>query len=82
MMGCALRRMEPICVWIHSCSGHEERSGGCRKGRSDRRVLVHQGRVLGRGHTGECAGSAVLHGEMDALERAGRQSGQVYRSKA
>ena len=44
-------------------------------------VLVHQGRVLGRGHNRRVQqGSAVLHGEMDALERAGRQSGQVYRA--
>jgi cytosine/creatinine deaminase len=44
-------------------------------------VLVHQGRVLGRGHNRRVQqGSAVLHGEMDALERAGRQPGQVYRA--
>ena len=44
-------------------------------------VLVHQSRVLGRGHNRRVQqGSAVLHGEMDALERAGRQSGQVYRA--
>jgi creatinine deaminase len=43
-------------------------------------VLVHQGRVLGRGHNRRVQrGSAVLHGEMDALERAGRHPGQVYR---
>jgi creatinine deaminase len=43
-------------------------------------VLVHQGRVLGRGHNRRVQqGSAVLHGEMDALERAGRHPGRVYR---
>ena len=43
-------------------------------------VLVHQGRVLGRGHNRRVQrASAVLHGEMDALERAGRQPGQIYR---
>src|SRR5438477_3446031 len=43
-------------------------------------VLVHQGRVLGRGHNRRIQqGSAVLHGEMDALERAGRQPALVYR---
>jgi cytosine deaminase len=42
-------------------------------------VLVHEGRVLGRGHNRRVqAGSTVLHGEMDALERAGRQSAIVY----
>ena len=43
-------------------------------------VLVHQGRILGRGHNRRVQqGSAVLHGEMDALERAGRQPASVYR---
>ena len=43
-------------------------------------VLVHNGRVLGRGHNRRIQlGSAVLHGEMDALERAGRQPAAVYR---
>jgi cytosine deaminase len=43
-------------------------------------VLVHRGRVLGRGHNRRVQrGSAVLHGEMDALENAGRQTARVYR---
>jgi cytosine/creatinine deaminase len=43
-------------------------------------VLVHQGRILGRGHNRRVQrGSAVLHGEMDALENAGRLGAQVYR---
>jgi cytosine deaminase len=43
-------------------------------------VLVHQARVLGRGHNRRVQqGSAVLHGEMDALENAGRQPAAVYR---
>ena len=43
-------------------------------------VLVHRGRILGRGHNRRVQqGSAVLHGEMDALERAGRQPAAVYR---
>jgi creatinine deaminase len=43
-------------------------------------VLVHDGRVIGRGHNQRVQrGSAVLHGEMDALEAAGRQPGVVYR---
>src|SRR4051812_20201166 len=43
-------------------------------------ALVHRGRVLGRGHNRRVQqGSAVLHGEMDALERAGRQPAAVYR---
>jgi creatinine deaminase len=44
-------------------------------------VLVHEGRILGRGHNRRVqAGSVVLHAEMDALERAGRQRSQVYRA--
>ncbi|MCK9507144.1 MAG: nucleoside deaminase [Pigmentiphaga sp.] len=43
-------------------------------------VLVHQGRILGRGHNRRVQqGSAILHGEMDALENAGRQPASVYR---
>lgn len=43
-------------------------------------VLAHQGRILGRGHNRRVQeGSAIRHGEMDALERAGRQSAAVYR---
>ena len=43
-------------------------------------VLVHKGNILGRGHNRrvqKC--SAILHGEMDALENAGRQPAAVYR---
>ena len=43
-------------------------------------VLVHQGRIIGRGHNRRVQrGSAILHGEMDALEQAGRQPARVYR---
>ena len=43
-------------------------------------VLVHEGKVLGGGHNRRVQqGSTVLHGEMDALERAGRQPASVYR---
>ena len=43
-------------------------------------VLVHRGAILGRGHNRRVQqGSVVLHGEMDALERAGRRSAAVYR---
>src|SRR6476620_5036908 len=43
-------------------------------------VLVHDGTIIGRGHNRRVQeGSAVLHGEMDALERAGRQPASVYR---
>ena len=43
-------------------------------------VLVHGGRILGRGHNRRVQrGSVVLHGEMDALENAGRQPAAIYR---
>jgi len=42
-------------------------------------VLVHQGKIIGRGHNRRVQrGSAVLHGEMDALENAGRLPAAVY----
>ena len=53
-----------------------EREGGIPIGS----VLVHRGRILGRGHNRRVQrGSVVLHGEMDALEHAGRQPATVYR---
>ena len=43
-------------------------------------VIVANGKIIGRGHNRRVQnGSAVLHGEMDALENAGRQSASVYR---
>lgn len=43
-------------------------------------VLVHKGRIIGRGHNRRIQkGSPILHGEMDALENAGRQPASVYR---
>ncbi|RYD35234.1 MAG: nucleoside deaminase [Verrucomicrobiaceae bacterium] len=43
-------------------------------------VLVHDGKIIGRGHNRRVQkGSTTLHGEMDALENAGRQSARVYR---
>ena len=43
-------------------------------------VLVWRERILGRGHNRRVQrGSAILHGEMDALEQAGRQSAMLYR---
>jgi cytosine/creatinine deaminase len=43
-------------------------------------VIVHNGKILGRGHNRRVQkGSAILHGEMDALENAGRQPAKIYR---
>lgn len=44
-------------------------------------VLAHSRGILGRGHNQRVQrGSAVLHAEMDALERAGRLAASVYRA--
>ncbi len=43
-------------------------------------VIVHEGKIIGRGHNRRVQnGSVVLHGEMDALENAGRQKASIYR---
>jgi len=43
-------------------------------------VLVHRGQIIGRGHNRRVQnGSAILHGEMDALKNAGRRPASVYR---
>ena len=44
-------------------------------------VLVYEGKIIGRGHNQrQQKGSAILHGEMSALENAGRQPARVYRN--
>ena len=44
-------------------------------------VLVHKGKIIGRGHNRRVQnGSCILHGEMDALENAGRQTAAVYQT--
>jgi cytosine deaminase len=43
-------------------------------------VVVHDGAIVGRGHNRRVQrGSTVLHGEMDALENAGRRTARFYR---
>ena len=44
-------------------------------------VLVHQGRIIGRGHNCRVqTGSAIDHGEMNCLRNAGRLPASVYRN--
>tara|TARA_R110002095_G_scaffold160520_4_gene139171 strand:+ start:1003 stop:1443 length:441 start_codon:yes stop_codon:yes gene_type:complete len=44
-------------------------------------VLVYQGKIIGRGHNRrQQENSVILHGEMSALENAGRQPASVYRN--
>jgi cytosine/creatinine deaminase len=44
-------------------------------------VLVHEDRIIGRGHNCRVqTGSAIDHGEMNCLRNAGRLPAQVYRA--
>lgn len=44
-------------------------------------VIVHQGKIIGRGHNQRIQhNSAILHGEMAAFENAGRQPASVYKN--
>jgi cytosine deaminase len=43
-------------------------------------VIVYNGKIIGRGHNKRVQNqSAILHGEMDALENAGRLKASVYK---
>ncbi len=43
-------------------------------------IIVHNNHIIGRGHNRRVQkGSSILHGEMDALENAGRLPSKVYR---
>ena len=43
-------------------------------------VIVYRDNIIGSGHNKRVQqGSVVLHGEMDALENAGRQPAEVYK---
>ncbi len=58
----------------------EARAGLAEGGIPIGSVIVHDNRIIGRGHNRRVQkGSAILHGEMDAFENAGRQSAAIYR---
>lgn len=58
----------------------EARKGYAEGGIPIGSVLVHDGNILGRGHNKRVQqGSPTLHGEMDALENAGRLPAKIYR---
>jgi len=43
-------------------------------------VLVYQNKIIGRGHNRRVQNeSAILHGEMDAIENAGRLKASIYK---
>lgn len=58
----------------------EARAGAAEGGIPIGSALVVDGEMVGRGHNRRIQqGSAILHGEMDALERAGRLPASIYR---
>jgi len=58
----------------------EARAGMAEGGIPIGSVLVHEGKIIGRGHNRRVQkDSTTLHGEMDALENAGRQTARIYR---
>jgi cytosine deaminase len=72
--------MNPASDEFMQAAIEEARQGLAEGGIPIGSVLVHDGRIIGRGHNRRVQrGSAVLHGEMDALENAGRQPASVYR---
>jgi cytosine deaminase len=59
----------------------EARAGRAEGGVPIGAVLVHNGKIIGRGHNRRVQmGSAIRHGETDALEQAGRQPASVYQA--
>ncbi len=58
----------------------QARTGGAEGGVPISCVLVKNGRVVGAGHNRRVQNdSAILHGEMDALEATGRRPGAWYK---
>lgn len=59
----------------------EARTGAREGGIPIGSVLVCEGSIVGRGRNRRVQrGSAILHGEMDALEQAGRLPAKIYRA--
>jgi creatinine deaminase len=72
--------MEEIMDQFLKAAIDEARQGRSEGGIPIGSVLVHQGRILGKGHNRRVQkGSPILHAEMDALENAGRLPAKVYR---
>jgi cytosine deaminase len=71
--------MESKTDFLHAAI-EEARQGMREGGIPIGSVIVHRDKIIGRGHNRRVQkGSAILHGEMDALENAGRQPASVYR---
>ena len=71
--------MDSIDPFLHFAI-EEARQGLAEGGIPIGAVIVHGDKIIGRGHNRRVQkGSAILHGEIDALENARRQSAAVYR---
>jgi cytosine/creatinine deaminase len=58
----------------------EARAGLAEGGIPIGSVLVHEGKIIGRGHNQRVQrGSVIHHAEMNCLENAGRQTAAAYR---
>src|SRR6195256_4014126 len=72
--------MEPTMDTYMAAAIAEAEAGLAEGGIAIGSVLVHEGKIVGRGHNRRVQrGSSILHGEMDALEQAGRLPARVYR---
>ena len=79
-MGCGKAEYRPMDDPFLTAALEEAERGRAEGGIPIGAVLVHRGRIIGRGHNRRVQqGSAIRHGEMDALENAGRQAAAVYR---
>ena len=71
--------MKPMDPYMQAAV-EEARAGLAEGGIPIGSVIVHRGKIIGRGHNQRVQkGSTTLHGEMDALENAGRQPAAIYR---
>ncbi len=71
-------RVPPIDAFMDAAVAEAE-AGLAEGGIPIGSVLVYRNEIIGRGHNRRVQQrSAILHGEMDALERAGRLSASVY----
>lgn len=72
--------LTPLEQEIMSQTVLEARQGLAEGGIPIGSILLHKGKILGRGHNRRIQkGSPTLHGEMDALENAGRLPASIYR---
>jgi len=77
---CYLRRMAGVSDEFLRAAIDEARKGLDAGGIPIGSVLVHQGKIIGRGHNQRVQlGDPILHAEMDCIRNAGRLPASVYR---